>query len=157
MVTIRELRKDDDFGAVLALCRDFFAEYETHHEEFFRLDNLTDDDISGRFIESLDSDSSATLIAVVDGRIVGYASLAIRPQPRFYKIKRVGAISALMVAPEFRRQGIGGKLLEEARGYFSLHDIKYFTFFTSVANEGAIKLYERLGMTRLHLSFLGRA
>ncbi|MBU0984256.1 MAG: GNAT family N-acetyltransferase [candidate division Zixibacteria bacterium] len=154
-MTIRELRPDDDLAAVLQLCKDFFAEYESHHEEFFDTDSLTDADISGRFQESLTSEKSATIVAVVEDKIVGYVSLAIREQPRFYKIKTVGTISALMVAPELRRRGIGTQLLIEAGNYFGDRGVKYFTFCTSVANTGAIKLYERLGMIPLHTVFLG--
>jgi ribosomal protein S18 acetylase RimI-like enzyme len=156
MPTIRELQPNDDLSAVLKLCKDFFAEYEENHEEFFDTDDLTEADISGRFRDSLKSDDSATMIALVDDKIVGYASLVVRDQPSFYKVKRVGAISAIMVAREHRRQGIATRILQEARAYFGRHDIKYFTFYTSAANQAAINLYDKLGFERLHYSFLGR-
>jgi ribosomal protein S18 acetylase RimI-like enzyme len=155
MLVIRELRPDEDLTAVLALCREFFAEYQAHHKEFFDTDNLRDADISGRFVESVTSESSATIIALFDDVVVGYASVAVREQPSFYKIKRVGAISALMVARDYRRRGIATRLLAEARDYFRRHGLKYFTFYTAVANQDAIRLYEQLGMTPLHMGFLG--
>ncbi len=155
MITVRELRHEDDLTAVLILCKNFFREYENHHREFFATDNLSDADISGRFLDSMESDSSATLIALLDGEIVGYASVAVREQPRFYKIRKVGSISALMVAKDYRRRGIATQLLREAKAYFQRHGIKYFTFFTSVANQDAISLYEKLGMVPLHTSFIG--
>jgi len=155
MITVRELSRDDDLSAVLKLCREFFAEYESHHDEFFDTENLNDSDISARFIDSMKSDDSTTLVAIFDGRIVGYASLAVREQPSFYKIKRVGSISALMVAKEYRREGIATEIMAGARQYFKRQGIKYYTFYTSVANEPAIKLYEKLGMKPLHTSFLG--
>ncbi|MFH1218955.1 MAG: hypothetical protein V1694_00675 [Candidatus Eisenbacteria bacterium] len=34
-ILVRELRPEDDLAAVLRLCKDFFAEYEGHHKEFF--------------------------------------------------------------------------------------------------------------------------
>jgi ribosomal protein S18 acetylase RimI-like enzyme len=154
MITIRELRPEDDLAAVLKLCKDFFAEYESHHKDFFDTDNLSDVDISGRFLESLKSDDSATIIAVSDGVIVGYASVVIRDQPRFYRIKKVGAISALMVAQNYRRQGIATRLLLEAKAYFRRHGLRYFTFYTAVANQEAIRLYEKLGMLPLYTGFI---
>jgi ribosomal protein S18 acetylase RimI-like enzyme len=155
MITIRELQPGDNLAAVLKLCRDFFVEYEDHHKEFFDTDNLCDADISDRFHESMKSDNSATIIALVDAVIVGYASVVIREQPRFYKIKKVGAISALMVAQDYRRRGIATQLLVEAKTYFRRHGLKYFTFYTAVANREAIMLYERLGMQPLYKGFLG--
>ncbi|MFH2037658.1 MAG: GNAT family N-acetyltransferase [Candidatus Zixiibacteriota bacterium] len=156
MISIRELRPDDDLNQVLTLCKDFFAEYEQHHEEFFDTDNLSDDDISGRFIQSMESDDSATIIALMDNKIVGYASVVVRDQPRFYKIKKVGAISAIMVAKDFRRQGIATKILTESKNFFGKCGVKYFTFYTSVANKEALKLYEKCGFEPLHYSFLGK-
>lgn len=155
MITIRELRPEDDLTAVLALCKDFFAEHEAHHKEFFDTDSLSDADISARFLQSMESDSSATIIALVDDAIVGYASVAVREQPRFYKIKKVGVISGLMVAKNHRRRGIATRLLVEAKAYFRRHELKYFTFYTAVANQAAIKLYEQLGMVALHTAFIG--
>ena len=155
MMTLREMEQTDDLEAVLGICKGFFAEYESHHREFFDTDNLCDDDISGRFLQSLDSDNSATIIALIDDAIIGYASVVVRDQPRFYKVKRVGAISALMVAPEFRRRGIATGIMAEARDYFRRQGVKYYTFFTSVANADAIRLYKKLGMEPLHTSFLG--
>jgi ribosomal protein S18 acetylase RimI-like enzyme len=155
MITIRELRPEDDMKALFALCKDFFAEYESHHDEFFLTDNLSEADISGRFVESLKSENSATLVAITDNKMVGYASVALREQPRFYKIKKVGVISALMVAKEYRRRGIATKILAEAKIYFRWHGIKYFTFYTAVSNGAAIRLYEKSGMTPLHMSFIG--
>lgn len=156
MPTVRELQPNDDLSALLKLCKDFFAEYEENHEEFFDTDNLSDADISGRFLDSLKSDDSATIIALVDDKIVGYASMVVRDQPSFYKVKRVGAISAIMVKKDHRRMGIATQLLEEARAFFKRRGIRYFTFYTAAANQAAINLYDKLGFERLHYSFLGR-
>lgn len=155
MISIRELRPEDDLDAVLTLCKNFFAEYEDHHREFFHTDNLCDADISGRFLESMESNTSATIIAIVENTIVGYASVAVREQPSFYKIKQVGAISALMVAKNHRRKGIATKLLAASKAFLHINGVKYFTLFTASTNHGALKLYERLGMATLHTSFIG--
>ncbi len=155
MITIRELNLEDDLNAVLKLCKDFFDEYEDHHEEFFDTDNLCDDDISGRFLESLESDANATIVALKDEKIIGYASIAVSEQPRFYKIKKVGSISALMVAKGFRRKGVASLLIEKSKEFFKSKEIKYFTLYTSHANVTAIKLYKKIGLEKLHESFLG--
>ena len=152
---VRELTRDDNLDVVLALCRGFFAEYERHHREFFDTDDLTDDHIAGRFRQSLEDDDSATIVATVDSAIVGYASAVVREQPPFYRIKRIGAISTLMVAPEYRRRGVGTALLDGARSFFKRRGVKYYTFYTAAGNEAAIRLYEKLGFEPLHRSFLG--
>jgi len=155
MITIRKLRPEDDLAAILKLCREFFTEYEDLHKDFFETDNLSDADISSRFLESMKSDSSATIIALLDGSIVGYALIVIREQPRFYKIKKVGVISGLMVARNHRRKGIATRLLYETKTYFRRNGIKYFTLYTAAGNQGASTFYEQNGLTTLHVSFIG--
>ena len=156
-ITVREMRSGDDLAGVLALCKEFFAEYERHHEEFFDTDNLTDADIVGRFEESLESEHSATVIALADDKIVGYASVVEREQPRFYKVRTVGAVSALMVAKEYRRRGVATRIMAEAKNFFRKRGVKYYTFYTAAANSDAIALYEKLGMEKLHIAFLGNS
>lgn len=155
MISIRELRPEDDLGAVLTLCKNFFSEYEQYHRAFFDTDNLNDGDISGRFLQSMESDSSATIIALVDDAIVGYASVAVREQPRFYKVKRIGAISGLMVAKDHRRKGIATRLLAEAKAYFQRRGIRFFTVYTAAVNQAAVKFYEKNGMAVLHTTLIG--
>lgn len=155
MITIRELRPKDDLAAILTLCKDFFAEYEGHHKEFFDTDNLSDADISDRFLQSMESSGSATFIALLDNTIVGYALVAVREQPRFYKIKKVGVISGLIVAKNHRRKGIATRLIAESKAYFQRNGIRYFTLYTAVANQGATRFYEQNGMAALHTSFIG--
>jgi ribosomal protein S18 acetylase RimI-like enzyme len=155
MTSIRELRPEDDLDAVLALCREFFVEYEQHHSVFFDTEDLRDEDISGRFLESMESDRSATIVALVDGEIVGYASVAVREQPSFYKVKWVGVISGLMVAKGHRRKGIATRLLAGARGYFQRRGIRFFTVYTAAVNQAAVEFYEQNGLAVLHTTFLG--
>ncbi|MFZ5979040.1 MAG: GNAT family N-acetyltransferase [Candidatus Zixiibacteriota bacterium] len=157
IITVREMQPGDDLNTVLALCKDFFAKYEKHHEEFFDTDSLSDDDIAGLFKDSLTSDRSATIIALDGDVVVGYASVIIREQPRFYKIKKVGAVPALMVAKKYRRRGIATRIMAEAKNFFIRKGVKYFTFYTAVTNRGAVRLYEKLGMETLHVSFLGNS
>ena len=156
MITVRELQPEDDIKAVLNLCRDFFAEYEIYHDEFFDTDDLTDTDISGRFWESVKSNQSATIIAIIDNAIVGYALISVREQPDFYKIKKVGAVSGLMVAKNHRRKGIAKRLLAESKAYFRQKGVKYFTLYTAAANQGAAKFYEQSEMLPLHVSYIGK-
>lgn len=137
MISIRELQPENDLEAVLDLCREFFYEYEAHHRDFFDIDILSDEDISGRFFKSVGSDTGVTLVALDDDTVVGYAAAEIRDQPPFYKIKKAGVVWGLMVAEEHRGRGIATRLLEEIKTWFARYDIRYFTLYTAVTNEAA--------------------
>jgi ribosomal protein S18 acetylase RimI-like enzyme len=155
MTTIRRLGPDDDLGDLIALSRDFFQEYATHHDEFFQIDELHEKDIVDYFARSLNTEDCATFIAVLNGRIVGYITLFVRQHPPFFKIAKYGAISGLMVHKDHRRQGIASRLLAEATAFFQQKGVKYFTVYTAVANHAAVKFYERHGMTPLHINMIG--
>jgi putative acetyltransferase len=72
-----------------------------------------------------------TLIAVVDGAAVGFASL-----------KGADVIDMLYVDPEYARQGAGGALIDALTRLASARGAKRLT---AEASEGARPLFERLG------------
>ena len=155
LIQIRPLEKNDKFDDLIALSRAFFAEYESHHDDFFKIDRLEDHDIINYFSRWLDDEAGETFVALVEGRIVGSITVYVRPQPSFWQIKQVGNISGLMVHPAHRRQGIARQLLAQARAFFAVKDVRYFTVFTSVENRGALAFYERSGLQPLYTTMLG--
>jgi ribosomal protein S18 acetylase RimI-like enzyme len=102
-----------------------------------------------------DLEDGATFIATAQGKVVGYITVFVRTQAGFWRIKRVGSISGLMVSRAYRRRGIATALLAKAIGFFWKRGIKYFTTYTAVANQAATEFYERSGMVPLHTTFLG--
>jgi ribosomal protein S18 acetylase RimI-like enzyme len=155
MTTIQELRPEDDLHDLIELSREFFEEYEDHHREFFKIDRLCDDDIVDHFSRSLNSADGATFIAILHGRTIGYITVSVRAQPSFYKIKKVGTISGLMVHKDHRRKGIANRLLAESIAFLEEKGVEYFTVYTATANKIAVKFYERNGMTPLHITMIG--
>lgn len=158
MTHIRILRREDDFPALIAdliaLSGDFFREYQAHHQDFFHVDRLSDSDIVDYFSQAIDSDDGEVFVAIADGNVVGYITASVRERPIF-SIKRVGAISGLMVHRDHRRQGIATQLLAQARAFFEQKGVRYFTLHTAVENRGALAFYERCGLVPLHTNLIG--
>jgi GNAT superfamily N-acetyltransferase len=155
METIRQLKQDDDLSDLIELSRQFFSEYQGHHEVFFGIEGLTDAHIADYFARTTGSDDSATFVAAVEHRVVGSITVHIRQQAPFYKVGRIGAISGLMVSAEWRRRGIATRLLAKARDWFREKQVQYFTVYTATANAGAIQFYGQSGMQPLHTTFIG--
>ena len=148
MADIRALRKDDDMTDLIALSRDFFAEYQDHHPDFFDIDELADSDIADFFSRSVAAGNSRTFVAIEGGRMIGYITVAVRGQAPFYKVKKVGAISGLMVHKDHRRRGIAGELLRRAKQFFADQGAVYFTVYTAVGNGPAIRSMRGTGWCR---------
>jgi ribosomal protein S18 acetylase RimI-like enzyme len=155
MAEIRALTEDDKLDDLLSLSRAFFAEYEAHHADFFKIDQLDDADIVHYFSRWLDDEDGETFVALVEDRIVGYITVYVRPQPSYWRIKQVGEISGLMVHQAYRRQGIAEQLLAQARAFFSKKGVCYFAVYTSVENRSALAFYERSGLQPLYTTMLG--
>jgi len=154
-ITIRRLTPDDDLADLLALTRAFFHEYAAHHAAFFAVATVRDEDIVGRFERTARGDGGITIVALDDGRMVGYATVFALQQPPFYQVGTVGTISGLMVHRDYRRRGIATQLIRAAKAFFRESGVRYCTVYTAVANEAAIRLYKREGLVPLQTVMLG--
>ena len=103
----------------------------------------------------MNADDGVTLVAIVDGRMVGYMTSFVRRQADFYQVKQIGAISGLMVHKDHRRKGIARQLLSATIAFFHKKGVEYFTVYTATANQAAVQFYERSGMKSLHVTLLG--
>jgi len=156
METIRRLKRDDDLADLINLSREFFAEYEAHHKEFFDIDGLEDVHISDYFTTTIDPENQATFVAMLDRKTIGYITVHVRPQPAFYRMNKVGAISGLMVQREHRRSGIASRLLAKAQAFFKDQGVRYFSVYTAISNDAALRFYETNGMAPLYTTFIGK-
>ena len=90
-------------------------------------------------VNRFDRDGEALLAAQIGGRLVGVCGLSIDP---YLNDPRIGRLRNVYVLAEYRRRGIGGRLVLEAmklaRGHFDLLRLR--------GEEAApAKLYESLG------------
>ena len=84
------------------------------------------------------------LIAEIEGRVVGYIIGAIR-----HRI--IGHILSIAVHPNFRRKGIGSKLLMEEELLMRRRGVKIIRLEVRKSNEPAIKMYSKLGYLKVFI------
>jgi L-phenylalanine/L-methionine N-acetyltransferase len=86
-----------------------------------------------------------SLVAEIDGRVIGEVSLLVNERAR---MRHTGGIG-MMVDPEFQGRGVGRSLvdavLDLADNWIGLHRIELQVY---VDNEPAIRLYERAGFEK---------
>lgn len=83
------------------------------------------------------NDNAIYIVAISNDRVVGYAGLWV--------ILDEGHITTLAVDPNFRRLGIGRKLMEELTLRSIKRGIVRMTLEVRVSNHKAQRLYEKLG------------
>jgi RimJ/RimL family protein N-acetyltransferase len=89
-------------------------------------------------------DDAAVFVAETDGTIIGRLSIARDNHPASEHVADLG----LMVARDFRRQGAGRALMEEAERWARRVGVRKLELHVFPHNEGAIALYEGLGYER---------
>lgn len=151
---VRELKPGDDLGDLIALSREFFEEYQAH-DKFFQIDVLRDEDVLDHFVRLLNSDEAAVFVAEEGGRTVGYITVRERQQQTFWRTKRYGTISGLMVGKEYRRKGYGKRLLAAAAEHSRKKGIRYVTLYTATNNDVATAFYTSQGMRPLQVTMIG--
>ncbi|MGL4789834.1 MAG: ribosomal protein S18-alanine N-acetyltransferase [Anaerotignaceae bacterium] len=76
-------------------------------------------------------------IAVVDGKVVGYAGM--------WHVVTEGHITNVAVHPDYRRQGVGEALIEEFIKVAEELEMIGITLEVKISNMGAQKLYTKFG------------
>ncbi len=104
------------------------------------------------FIELIKSWNESSAIAEFDGKIVGYNIIRLEKSsitPWRPRVKSNGHVISIAVLPEYRRLGIGKKLMIYILDILNnIGDIKKITLEVRESNIGAIKLYENLDFIR---------
>jgi len=156
MVDILPLNSARSWADLLSLSREFFAEYEIHHQDFFKIADLKDEHITSYFASFCGCDSRQAFIAVSGERIVGYITVYVKDQPEFWQVKKVGEISGLMVSRDYRRSGVARELLGKTDEFFKSQCVKYYTVYTAVENQAGVDFYAACGLTPLYTTMIGR-
>jgi len=88
--------------------------------------------------EELRNPQAHFLVAEADGSAVGYIGVQ--------EICGEGYVTNVAVLPQYRRQGIGERLMREAVSGAKDRGCDFLSLEVRVSNEAAIRLYERLGL-----------
>ena len=146
MVTIRKATTED-----LARLEELYREleedavlYQPEHFVFSPQGTRTE-----QAKEFLDSDTQTMLVAEKDGEVIGFAHLVL------IKAKKVPCLKSeislylqdLVVTAEYRSQGIGTILMNEAKKYGKENGADFFRTQVFPQNTDGLRFYERNGFS----------
>jgi GNAT superfamily N-acetyltransferase len=97
-------------------------------------------------IESRGPDAEC-VVSVVDGRVVGMASIEVLPSPGVGSMVRPLRMAEIGIGilDGFRGIGIGRRLMADLEGWATDHGIERIILLVARGNDGATRLYRRLG------------
>ena len=109
-------------------------------------ENTKDDYIVDNWYPNLiDKDNNQLFIAVYNNEIVGYAYVKIITSSDSPEIYTEASISGIYVKENFRKQGIGTKLINEAKKWCINKGVSYLKLNVLEGNRIALNLYKKLG------------
>lgn len=105
----------------------------------------------GAYLRTLMSRDDAIAVVAKEGtEVVGYAVGRITMLPSFFENRHRGYVHDVFVKEEYRRRGIGRRLVEEVLTWFRRHDVALVELTVAV-NNNAIPFWQRLGFqTYMH-------
>ncbi len=119
-----------------------FATSEQWHEEY------------GHFIRGLlGRDDALAVVAVQNGRLIGYGVGRISLLPGFFERRRRGYIHDVVAREGHRRRGVGRRLVEALLTWMRDEDVATVELTVAVRNVEAVTFWERLGFASYMLHF----
>jgi GNAT superfamily N-acetyltransferase len=135
----------DDVPFVLPMVRAICDLHQRHDPERFR---VVDDVIEryARWLPERATDSrSVFLVAVENGKPVGYAVSTIEPEVPIFWVPECGWIHDIWVQPEHRGRGLARELVRETVKRFGALGVNQLRLHTGTFNDAARKLFAAEG------------
>ncbi len=103
----------------------------------------------GRFLGTqIDAPDATVLVAERDGTVVGYVYAGIEPFSWTELRDAAGFVHDVVVDADDRRSGVAGALMDAAIAWVREQGVQSVMLWTAAPNDGAQRLFERLGFRR---------
>jgi ribosomal protein S18 acetylase RimI-like enzyme len=143
-------------GDLDSLRDDIVEMWSSHHLNNKRLiskNSLVNKDLHKYFKKSLDRKKGFSLIALVDGHVVGLIRVEEQDLEDFFSYKKAYIIDNLVIKMGFRRKGIATKLINKVREIAKENKIDVLRARIYSFNEPAMKLFEDKGFNCLYSEY----
>ena len=123
------------------------VEFHSQNDPIFTLKESGHEHYAVWFTEQIMIDSALPLVAESDGHIVGFSLSFLRKYPVTWLHENYGEINDISVTREYRRKGIGTKLVNKSIEWFKSKGIKRSEVKIATSNDVSSKFWRRIGMT----------
>lgn len=114
------------------------------HPTFKLIDNF---EVAVREIISdfLQKPNRAFFVAELDQGIHGFMQVHLSTKPPVFEKTKKGVISDVYVSQEYRKKGVGKKLIEESFKWFKEQNVDFIDLHVARQNPGAKEFWEKCG------------
>lgn len=99
-----------------------------------------------RLYDTLRDDYARLLVAVVEGKVVGYVlGMIVDLAPDMFEQETSGFLADIFVAPHSRRTGAGRALVLELARWFRERGVQYYEWHVAARNVEALAFWQSVG------------
>lgn len=125
------------------LVADLFDKYRVFYKK------ESDIELARQFIQTrLENNESVIFVALDVGQSIPVGFTQLYPTYSSVRVVKNWILNDLYVDKEYRKQGIGEKLIEAAMNFAKQNDAKFVQLSTAVDNYTAQSLYEQIGFKK---------
>lgn len=112
---------------------------------YYDIDKDVKNILSKSLRKNIYSSNSCIFIAEENNKIIGYLLAFKVNRPEMFKVKKAGLIADVFIKEEYRRKGIGDKLVKECFDWFKGDKISFVEINVEVSNKQAMNFWNKKG------------
>lgn len=144
----------DDLQAIASLWMGL-ARYHEPKSSYFELAPGAERKFASYVRRLMKRKDVAVFVAQKNSGLVGYLIAKIKEEKPVFKLRKRGHITDLFVEKDYRRQGIGRKLVKEALAWFRSRNLQFVEISVYVKNISGKIAWKRMGFKE-HMILLRR-
>ena len=133
-----------DIDALLALWHEMMETHKGMHPDF-RVSENADVVVASNFTGLFDDPSSTIFVAEEEEKVVGMLIAQVRIGLSYTATIKSGYIRDVSVTGEYRRSGIGMKLVEAGIEFLESYDVEYIDLITGSVNDASNDFWAKMG------------
>lgn len=138
--------KSSDVERIVDLWEEMF-QFHRRLDEHFTISNGGRESFTKHVEGNLTAVDSSILVAEVGKVVVGFSFAMIAKYPPVFEMERYGLITDLAVSRDFRRRGIGERLLRDVFRWFSGKGMTRIEVHVANCNEVSRNFWRKMGFT----------
>ncbi len=115
---------------------DYHCNFDKYYKPFSKYENL-----EKKISESLKDKNEITLLAKLDDKIVGYCAGGVENAPNYAAKAKIGCIYTAIINDEYRKKGIGKKIMSELMKWFKDKKIKNIELEVDARNKAGMDFW----------------
>ena len=134
-----------DIPNIICLGKDLLTLHHEFDNSYYALEDNFDQSFGEWVRQQLLYPANVLIVAQEDKEIIGFISGYIKSLYPWFRVKNVGHIAFMVIAPAYRRKGVGKQLEQALSNWFRAKNIRYVEVYVEEKNTVAQSAWSNYG------------